>query len=1025
MYSNHNQINGFFNRGPKKKTLEYEYHEPLLASLVDKTIPVSFEDVNEAIFRYQEVFGRTPSKPVLDEGFRHCASRIHSFVLVTDGAKHSVWSPIKKDKGKGMCIWSLGIGRILKPHKEFSEWQSRTDLKRNLRKKKKIADMDESKTGDVVNESGNPNTLIFNSDIAYDASPVINPEAMEKIFPHIVRKTQEPITTITSLVTCLSPLRNTSPEWPSLYGTSNLMTGVDNGIGNGFVVNDKGEPTNTKIWTLRQRGMRDFAKQPNYNVVLYRTEIPGFDGKLKTKTVNVVCGYPISPLFTKETIEYAKRMMKIEVTLCFTGAPTIKNLDGTKIVLPSKYTLWFIVNVLHSASYDMFKMLKHLGENIEVEEYVDRSLTIFNYEMATSLACINGDPELQKEFSKYASAFLQTPSSVHCNPSNDLRLPKMTMNVLTCLLIGHPRKMLTRPIMQALVAKMVQQIPYHRSADQQKIWFGADGKGGIRAKWEALGDEALNDYDAIWGALDVDDKDEMLVATRHLLDIVKEDLMITICMLEYFAGRNPETMYYTLSSNFNQLPRSEMKALIAKMNVYRKRFDKKIKSKEDMGRMTIFIREALGWNAADPRSSESAILNWMDFIKLFAYMVVKLEPLRVQKPVFDETTQIRFSIDGTVYLGARCEEKVEIKQVAVLKPEVRALTQRLDQLRRSKVDVDMTINVRLGKEEKTLTLIETKKKLLNFHTSSAYIHAEEEYQARIHNTGSPMLRVGSTDIPLKNTGAVSCLFCNKQFGSTQEVIAHIKAKLQTHRKIFSGKIDEPTISFSDYHHLNTCRNKGGWRCPACNLRFKNPRNHLWFGDSNSNECWGGQSSKNRRMVEEAKTTFYAQVAIITTIAHQRVREVDEKIALIRICLVEDMDLELKKIDDEKKELLIKIDLLDQGAADLRRSEAEIIKKREEERLIKLESKKKEYEEERSRLGAMVNLSFADQMLQSNCPICTYEFKQDNVRLYIPCGHIGCEVCTDKWTEHCNDADMDVTCPICRQIIQQTMPLPRL
>jgi hypothetical protein len=1020
MYSNKDSFYSLSNSSDRYNSKKE--HEPLIAPLFDHTIPISEKDEMEGIARYQEVFGRAPSEQVLEEGLRQCAKRIHSFVQVTDGAEHTVWSPRWK---KGMCIWSLGIGRILKPHAPFSEWQSRTDMVRNRRKKKLIADMDESKTEDAVRESENPNPRSFNADIAYDSSPVINPKAMKKMFPTIVRKTREPITTITGLVTCLSPLRNTSPEWASLYGTRNLTTGVDNGIGNAFVINDKGEPTKTKIWTLEMRGMLNFATQPNYHVVRYCTNIPRPDGRVKIKTVNVVCGYPISPLFTDETIEYAKRMMKCEVNLCFTGAPTIKNLDGTKIVLPPKYTFWFIVHVLHSASYDMFKMLKHLGDNIEVGEYVDRSLTIFNYEMATSLACINGDPELQKEFSKYASAFLQTPSSVHCNPSNDLRLPKMTMNVLACLLIGHPRKMLTRPIMQALVAKMVQQIPYHRSADQQKIWFGADGKGGIRAKWEALGDVALNDYDAIWGALGVDDKDEMLVATRHLLDTVKEDLMVTICMLEYFAGRNPETMYYTLSSNFNQLPRSEMKALIAKMNVYRKRFDKKIKSKEDMGRMTIFIREALGWNAADPRSSESAILNWMDFIKLFAYMVVKFEPLRVQKPVLDETTQIRFSIDGTVYLGARCEEKVEIQQVAVRNTAVSALTKRLDQLLMIKVDVDMTISVRLRKNEKILRLIETKENLLDFHTSPAYIRAAEEYQARIHNTGSPMLRVGSTDIPLKNTGAVSCLFCNRQFGSTQEVIAHIKSKLQTHSKIFSGKIDEPTIGFSDYHHSNTCRNRGGWRCPACNLRCKNPRNHLWFGDSNSNECWGGQSSKDRRMVEEAKTTFDAQVAVIIATAHQRVREVDEKIALIRICLVAEMDLRLKRIDDEKKELLIKIDLLDRGAADLRRSEADIIKKREEERLIKLESKKKEYEEERSRLGAMVNLSFADQMLQSNCPICTDEFKQDNVRLYIPCGHIGCEGCTDEWTEHCDDAGMDVTCPICRQIIQHTMPLPRL
>lgn len=1035
------QLNGFFNRRPERKEKkpkgrtgspppQRERHEPFIAPFVDFTEHLSDKDEMEGIIRYRKVFGQPPSEQVLEDGLRHCAKRIYNFVpMFVEGVEHTVWSPIKEKNG--MCIWSLGIGRILKPHAGFSEWQSQKDLKRNEDKKKKDFIMEE-KDVDVraVREYEDTMSHGYNSEIAYDVSPLMDPRAMEKIFPNVVRSTRRPINTILGLDTCLVPTRNTSPHWPSLYGTRNRKTGVDDGIGNEIVADSRGRPKKIKIWSLEKRGMRDFANQPNYHLARYCTKIPRPGGKEKIKTVFVVCGFPIEPLFTRETIEYARKMMTVEVNLCFTGTSFPEDPKGDYLVLPPAYKFWFIVNVLHSASYEMFWLLQH-NHIPDVHEYVDRSLTIFNYEMATSLACINGDPGLQQEFSKYASAFLQTPSSIHCNPSKDLRFSRITMNVLACLLIGHPRQMLVRPIMQALVAKMVFLIPQHRSADQQKLWFGEDGKGGIRAKWAELGEAKLNDYGSLWEALDVDDKDEMFVATRHLLDTVKGDLMVTICMLEYFSGRNPETMYNTLSSNFNQLPRKEMETLIAKMNVYRKRFDKRMKSKEDMGRMTIFIREALGWNAADPRSAESAILNWMEFLKLFAYMVVKFEPLRTQKPVLDETTQIRFSIDGTVYLHGRGpgdgkDEKDNEPEIAeALDPRVQALTQQLDQLRLQEVDVGQTIDVRLRKDIKARDLIQTKEKFLNVQRIPAYAIAEEKYQARLHNTSSPRLQQGATDIPLVNFGNVPCLFCHNQFGSTGEVIRHIKAVNRNHRKIFSEKKNEPTIGFTEEHHKDTCRNPNGWRCPACNTHSGNPYQHLWSGNPDTNECWGGQSSEDRRLAAEAKTAFDAEVAAITQTADQRVKDVDAKIAHIRARLEADVDSELKKIEEERKTLLAKIDFLDREAADRRRSEAEILKKREEERLLALEAKKKGYEEQRARLGEMVNLSFADQMIQSNCPVCTDDFKQDNVRLYIPCGHIGCEDCTDEWTEHCDDAGMDVTCPICRQIIQQTMPLPRL
>ena len=74
---------------------------------------------------------------------------------------------------------------------------------------------------------------------------------------------------------------------------------------------------------------------------------------------------------------------------------------------------------------------------------------------------------------------------------------------------------------------------------------------------------------------------------------------------------------------------------------------------------------------------------------------------------------------------------------------------------------------------------------------------------------------------------------------------------------------------------------------------------------------------------------------------------------------------------------------------------------------------------------MVNLQFADQMVETNCPLCLEEFEKDNVLLYIPCDHIGCVGCSNEWENHCDDADMDYTCGICRTIIQKTMPLPRL
>jgi hypothetical protein len=335
------------------------------------------------------------------------------------------------------------------------------------------------------------------------------------------------------------------------------------------------------------------------------------------------------------------------------------------------------------------------------------------------------------------------------------------------------------------------------------------------------------------------------------------------------------------------------------------------------------------------------------------------------------------------------------------------------------------IDLRLHKDIEARKLIQMKDKVLKVQHIPEYAIANKKYQARLHNVSSPMLQQGAKDIPLVSYGEVPCLFCHKNFGSTIEVIGHVKAMCRLHCDIFEGKKGEPTIDFIGNHHSHTCRDSRGWRCPACNIPCEDPLDHLWSGNPDFNECWGGQSSKDRQMVADAKITFDEEVDAIVRITDQRVMDLDAKIEHIRARIESDMVSELKNIEDERKELMIKIDNIDLEAAYLRRSESEILKKREEERLIILETKNKEYEEQRARLGERVNLSFADQMIQSNCPVCADDFEKDNVLLYISCGHIGCDECTNDWTKRCKDAGRDVTCPICRQIIQQTMPLPRL
>lgn len=50
--------------------------------------------------------------------------------------------------------------------------------------------------------------------------------------------------------------------------------------------------------------------------------------------------------------------------------------------------------------------------------------------------------------------------------------------------------------------------------------------------------------------------------------------------------------------------------------------------------------------------------------------------------------------------------------------------------------------------------------------------------------------------------------------------------------------------------------------------------------------------------------------------------------------------------------------------------------------------------------------------QFDCPIC-YENVSNSKRITISCGHTFCCECTKEWLYTCNDANKNVTCPMCR------------
>lgn len=101
-------------------------------------------------------------------------------------------------------------------------------------------------------------------------------------------------------------------------------------------------------------------------------------------------------------------------------------------------------------------------------------------------------------------------------------------------------------------------------------------------------------------------------------------------------------------------------------------------------------------------------------------------------------------------------------------------------------------------------------------TYPTWLDATEKYQARIHNVCTPCLPDGQTDIPLVNFGTVSCLLCYKQFGSTGEVVRHIKKEVSNHKQLFPKGI---TKLFVERLHSDTCRNRYGCHYLGCRVLF--------------------------------------------------------------------------------------------------------------------------------------------------------------------------------------------------------------